>query len=754
LVTNPYDKPTLAAAFPQYQGAPYYYKFYNSIPRFFRTGSTGTTSLNAAGSTPTVNYNMSYSYTDDQGYIINNGLRKNSFGFGGTAKLTNKVTISSTFNYVMTDQKSPPTSNSDGNGPANTSVFGTLLFTPTAVDLMGLPYENPLDHSSIYYRNGNDIQNPRWTLYNAFTKDNVNRIFGQISAMYDIAKGINLMYRVGLDNYTEYQEYSQNKGGVSTPTGILRTSNGVKTIWDQTVLINFNRGLGNDFNLTVNAGGNKRSDLYSQTGQTSEQQLVYGIMNNSNFVTHKETTEDGSPINYDQNTLDLAVFGVASLGYRDYLYMTLGGRNSWKSTVEMNNRSIFYPNVSLSFIPTSAIAAFQNSKTVNYLKLRVGYSTSANFPPPYKTRAFLLTATNVFQTSQGTPININAIPNLLPNPDLKPELLKEAEAGIEGRFFKNRISLDLTFYSRVASNQILDRPLDPSTGYGDVLVNAGQVSNKGIELQLGATIVQTKDWKWELTGLYSLNKSLVSKIPADLKDILIAGYSNEGVYARNGSAYGVIEAPYFEKDPKSGKKIVDPDGNYIISNDIGVVGDPNALYKIAGISTLTYKSFSFGMQWNYTAGGDMYSTTSSALLGRGVTRDTEFDRAKPVILPGVLQTTGQPNNIQVSPTQAYYTNNSTQQLVGEASIFDATCIRLREASLSYNLPQKALAKLPFGSASISISGSNLWYYAPNFPKYVHFDPEAVGLGVGNGRGMEFLSGPSARRFGASIRVTF
>jgi hypothetical protein len=212
-------------------------------------------------------------------------------------------------------------------------------------------------------------------------------------------------------------------------------------------------------------------------------------------------------------------------------------------------------------------------------------------------------------------------------------------------------------------------------------------------------------------------------------------------------------ANYFQKDPKSGKRLVGTDGNYINSGDIGIIGDPNALYKLTGISTLSYKGLSFRMQWDFTEGGEMFSSTAGALLGRGVTKDTQFDRAAPYILPGVLEN-GQPNNIEISATQAYYGNSITNGAANEGAVFDATCIRLREASLSYSLPAKILDKTPFGSLSFSLSGTNLWYYAPNFPKYIHFDPEASGLGVGNGRGMEFLSGPSARRYGASLRVTF
>jgi len=754
-VAHPYDKPALANEFPQFQGAPYYYKYYNSVPRFFRTGKSSNTAVNVSGASQTASYSMSYSYLDDEGYIPGNAMYKNTFGFGGSAKLANKMTVSGTINYVTTDVSSPPTSNSYGNNATNTSVFGNVMYTPTAVDLMGLPYEIPSDHSSIYYRNGNDIQNPRWTLYNSFTVDKVSRVFGQMLFNYELIKGINLSYRIGYDNYTEFQEYAQNKGGISTPTGIYRTSTGTNSIWDHTLFLNYNKNVANDFTLNVDAGANARKFRYDQTGMTSTQQLVYGLLNHGSFVNHSPNSEDGvTPLNYTQQTLSIGLFAQATLGYKDFAYLTVGGRNSWFSTVEKANRSIFYPSGSLSFIPTTAIESLKQSKVVNYLKFRVGYATSANPPPPYSTRASLFVSTQNFLTSKGTAININAIPAQLANPNLKPELLKEAEAGVEGKFLENKVDVDLTVYRRIASDQILNRFLDPSTGYTSQQINAGKVTNKGIELKLGVIAFQNRDWKWYIEGLYTLNKSRVSDIPSYLPQINTGGYSNEGTFAKNGYALGIIMANYFQKDTvKSGQKLVGTDGNYINSNDIGIIGDPNALYKVTGISTLTYKAFSFRMQWDFVEGGEMYSGTAGALLGRGVTKDTEFDRAAPYILPGVLEN-GQPNNIQISATQAYYGNSITNGAADESAIFDATCIRLREASLSYSLPGKILDKTPFGSMSLSISGTNLWYNAPNFPKYIHFDPEASGLGVGNGRGMEFLTGPSARRFGASLRITF
>jgi hypothetical protein len=270
---------------------------------------------------------------------------------------------------------------------------------------------------------------------------------------------------------------------------------------------------------------------------------------------------------------------------------------------------------------------------------------------------------------------------------------------------------------------------------------------------LGLTPVRSQDWRWQLDGLFSKNKSKVSDLPIDLSEIRTAGYTNLGNFAVNGQPLGIIKGTAWQKSA-DGQKIVASNGDYLTESTTSILGDPNPDFKLTGISTLSYKSFSFRVQMDYTKGGDMYSVTSSVLLGRGVTRDTEFDRRLPVILPGVLEDGKTPNNIQISSTQAYFDNTIAGGAADESAIYDATNVRIREASLTYNLPQGVIKKSPFGSISLTISGTNLWYYAPNFPKYVHFDPETSGFGVSNGKGLEFFTGPSSRRYGASLRVTF
>jgi len=752
-VAHPYDRAALRSAFPQLVGATYDYKYYNSVENFFRTGTGSNTSVNIAGSSGGLNFNANYSYTDDQGFIVGNGVFRNNFGFGASGKLSNKVYVSGSFNYALTDQKSPPTSTSFGSRATVTSVFGDVMYTPTAVDLMGLPWENPLDHSHVYYRSSNDIQNPIWTLYNAFTQDKVSRSYGNMLVKYEIMKGMNFSYRIGYDTYSENQLYGQNKGGYSYTQGILRTSNGLNTIWDHTFLLDYTKDLTDNWNLLVNAGVNSRENTYSSTGYSSTQQLVYGLLTHTNFITHDIVSENGSRLDYTTKSQSIGAFAEATAGYKDYFYATIGGRNSWTSVLEAANRSIFYPKATIAFIPTSAFKSLQDNQNINYLKLRLGYSTSAGFPSPYSTRNALNVATRSFIERGGAVVNTNSISNVLANPNLKPELQSELEIGAEGRFLKSRLTLDLSLYNRVAKNQILRRDLDPSTGYTSQQINAGKVTNKGIELQLGYTFVQSKKWNWKLDALYTLNQSKVSDIPTDLTEIVYAGYTTLGNFAINGQPLGVIKGYYFQRDPKTGQRIVGATGDYLTSNTIGIIGDPNPLYKLTGISTLTYKDFTFRFQVDYTCGGDMYSATSSVLLGRGVTKDTEFDRAAAYVLPGV-DGSGNPNKIQITPTQAYFDNTVAGGAADEAGIYDATNIRIREASLSYNLPAKLISKLPIGGLSLSINGTNLWYFAPNFPKYVHFDPETSGLGVSNGKGLEFITGPSARKFGVSIRVTF
>jgi len=755
--THPYARTSLNVAFPGYIGAKYSYEPYNSVETFFRTGLISTTSVGVAGGNGGTSFNAGYSYTSDEGFTPGNSVRRNNFNLGGRSKLSNNFTLSAAMNFALTDFVSPTTGTSFGSSASYPSVFGDLIYTPRSINLMGWPYENPLDGSSVYYRANNGIQNPRWTVKHSLNYQKTIRTFGNLGLQYDVpmVSGLSVNYKFGWDIYTEDNQLKVDKGGTSGGDqyiyGMYRTVNGTNSILDHSLYAHYTKDFSGGFNLYVDGGANLRQDKYSQSGMKSTQQLVYGLFNHGNFINHEAIGEGGNNLNYASEEKRFGLFVSSTVGYKDYIFLNLGGRESWVSTLEQDNRSIFYPSTSLSFVPTSAIAALQGNKIINYLKARVGYSTSARFPSAYNTRSAYYERTNAFVDRFGNKINYIGIPNSLPNPDLKPELLSEVEAGIEGTFLSNRISLDLTLYRRTTNDQILSRGLDPSTGYDAVTTNAGKVTNKGIEVALGLKVIKSRDFTWQIDANYTLNRSKVSDIPADIEQIIYAGYSNLGNAAINGMPLGVIIGSKVSRDATKGDQpVVGSDGLYIIDAETGVIGDPNPLYKLTGINTLSYKGFSFRMQWDYSVGGDMVSLTTASLLARGLTKETDFDRSLPLILPGVKQD-GTANDIQISPTTLYF---NTYFGANELQVWNATNIRLREVSLSYSIPAKYLSKMPFGSLSLTFSGQNLWYNAPNFPKYVNFDPETSSLGVSNGRGLEFLTGPSSRRFGGSLKVTF
>jgi TonB-linked SusC/RagA family outer membrane protein len=754
---HPYARASLNVAFPEYKDTKYEYKPYNSVENFFRTGLINNTAINiAGGGNAAVKFNANYAHTTDEGFTPGNKVVKNNFGFGGNAKLVNNFTVSGTLNYATTDYVSPTTSvATGGSSPSNPGVFGNLIYTPRSIDLMGLPYTNPLDGSSVYYRANNGIQHPRWTTENSLTRQKVYRTFGNMQLKYDIIKNLSAAYRLGIDNYNEDDELTVNKGGrvngnLQYENGMYRTVAATSRIIDHNIVLNYLHDFNSIWNLSVDAGANLRENTYRQDGQKSTGQLVFGLFNHSNFINHEAKSEDGGDINFISETKRVGVFASTTLGFKNFAYLNLGARESWISTLEKANRKIFYPSASISYLPTSHISFLQNNKNINFLKLRLGYATSARFPDPYQTRAALNIVTNAFVTSSGSVINFNQIPNRLPNPNLKPELLKEYEAGVEGKFLSNRLSLDLTLYNRKAEDQILGRDLDPSTGYTVTSINAGNVTNKGIELGLGITPVKTKSFTWQLDGNFTKNESIVSDLPDDVKEIVTAGYTNKGNFAVNGQPLGILKGAVYERDLKSGQLIVGSDGEYITATEIGFLGNPYPDFKLTGISTISFKGLALRAQLDYSKGGKMIASTPSILLARGLAKETDFDRSLPIVLPGV-DANGQPNTIQLSPTTAYF---DMYLNADELTVYDATLIRLREVSLSYSLPTNLLSNTPFGNISFVLSGQNLWYRAPNFPRSTNFDPETSSTGVGPGRGLELLSGPSSKRYGASVRITF
>ncbi len=724
------------------------YAAQNNVKPFFRTGAVSTTSLSIGGRSDNTSYNMSVGHTRDEGFIDNNTYQRLNLSTGGTTKLSNGFTFSSIMNYVKTDKTAPPTAAGFGSNALAPSVFSNILYTPRNLDLFGIPYENPLDKSSVNYRT--DIPNPRWTLKNSSDEESVRRFFGNFTTSYELNSWSNVSYRLSMDNYTQTKKFYINRGNGQPfdNEGFLRTSVNENTIYDHTFSYNFDTKIGknDNWNFEGTIGFNPRQESYKYNVISSTVQFVYGFIEHQNFENNDSFSER-------QNFNIVGSYVSTTLGFKKFLYLNLQGRNDSFSSLIPENRSLFYPSASLSFVPTDAFQGLKNNDYINFLKLRLGYGSSAGFPDPYKTRIGLNSRTNQFIQNDGTVINTISQSSELGNPNLKPELVKELEFGLEAKFFHSRLGIDLSLYNKKSTDLIIDRDLDPATGYDVTADNIAEVSNKGIELGVNLSVIRTKTngLTWDISGQFTKNRNIVESLGLGaLTALPIAGFTNLGNFAVPGRPYGVIYGSSIQRDG-NGNYVVGSDGNYVENTNLTEIGDPNADWRSTVINEISYKNVTLGFQLEYQKGGDIYSTTAAALLSRGLTEDTNVDRSGTVVLPGVT-TTGNINTTQIGWTQ--YGFNNSGFFINEQAIYDATNLRLREISLSYSLPKKLLEKTPFGKISISVVGQNLWFEAFNFPKHLNFDPEVMSLGVGNGQGFDYLTGPTAKRYGFNFNLTF
>ncbi|MEM8927857.1 MAG: SusC/RagA family TonB-linked outer membrane protein [Bacteroidota bacterium] len=747
-------------AFPEFAGARYDWRPYDSVEEFFRPGNTINTNINVSGSSEDGNtaFNANVGYYDDTGFTPGNSFKRINVSLGGVAKLSNKFTIRGTMNYAKSDVRTPPIAASRGNGTDGLSVYGNVFFTPLSVDLMGLPFENPIDGSSVYYRQNNSIINPRWTAKNVTYRQITNRFFWNLSANYELNDNLTATWRTGLDFYNERNVNGSNKGGVEFNQaifGFLDTFDNNNTIWDHFVSINGNYDLSEKVGLSFTVGATSRSDSFDRSGVASTGQLVFGIKRHFNY-------QNQLPIQFSRKRNIVGLLGQATLDYDDYLFLNVSARRDWVSNFQSDNNSITYPGASLSFLPTNAFPELKSENGLNFLKIRASYGTSANFDTDsaYPTVGFTEQNTQVFNDPlSGGTITTNQVANFRANPDLEPELLEEIEFGIESKLWKNRISLDATYFVKTTNDLIVLEPLAPSTGFTLTQSNIGEIENIGFEADLGIDIFRGENFSWNSRVNFFTNNVEVTEQEQDqifYSGSIPAGGAlfRGGNVAQEGKSLGSIYGTAIQRDD-NGNFVVNAGGDYVeVQQDADglapIVGDAIADYQMNFINDIRYKNWNLNFQINHTRGGDILSSTVATLLGRGLIVETE-NRLDTYILPGV-KADGSPNNTQINNSTYFFSN----LLFGptETRIYDASVVRLQEVSLAYSFPSKLLDRTPFGSLTLSVQGFNLWYDAYNTPDGANFDPNVQGVGVGNGQGFDFLNGPSARRYGFTVRASF
>ena len=760
-IKHPYDRAIWHGVFPELIGARWKYQAYDNLQNFFVDGSQKNTSLGISarvGNNSSIKAN--YGWTKDDGYIPFNEYTKHNFSLGANTQLSNGLKLTASFNYIESQAIKPPTAPSRNSNSTQVSLFGNVMYTPRSWNLFGLPYERPDTHGSVYYRGNNGMQHPLWTLHNAHDRDDVTRFIGNMGLSYEIADFLSISYRIGIDRTSLMNNYMINKNGVQgyAVNGRYMTSNRNNVNYDQTVNLNGSVELNQDLDLSFLVGANLKSRNYELHQINSSYQFIFNFFDHSNFNT---TTANSYYLR--ENTY--GAYANLSLSYKDYAFLEASARNDWTSTLEPENRSVLYPSTSVSILPLKALDI--NNENLNFLKVRFGFGTSAGYPSPYSTRGSLNTNTNVFMTNSGTTLNSNAVSNFYANAGIKPEIHKELELGIEGKFLKNRVGIDISAYTKDSEDLIIDLELDQSTGYSSSTVNSASINNKGIEAIINVIPLQSRDFTWEITGQFSKLKSEVLSIADGISKVYVAGYTGRGNIAIPGMPFGIMEGSTISRDYGSldGLDVtqvhsddrlnytpfLDANGGYTYLGT-GMIGDPQPDFVYGVTNTLSYKWATIRVQFDHQVGGDMFTTTVSTMTGRGILGNTGFDRFVPVITSG-LKLDGTPYTKQTTANQHYWPN--TGVFYDEQSVYDASTMRLREISLSLVAPKSFLNGTPFGNASLTLSAQNIWHLAYNTPKDSNFDPEVSSYGTGNNvRGFDEMTGPTAKKYGATLSLTF
>lgn len=711
----------------------------NNIRSFFETGGTFNHNVSLDGATDKGSYRISYSNFDQKFILPNSKLVRHNASINASYQAIKNLTISGAANFVTHSAKGRP-----GTGYGDDGANVMVQFTQWGqrqVDFNKMKeYELPdgtqltWNRSSWFNPAPRFSNNPYWVRHKNYETDGRTRVFGNLAASYKLTEGFTAELKYMTDTYFETQEERVAIGSQYTSQYWLSKYGHLENNFQG--LLSYNKSFTKDFSWNANVGVNRMT----RTGSTLISKTVDGLSSN---VFSLEASI-GRPDITDLKTKKRinSVFASSSLGYKDLLFLDLGARNDWSSTLPMKHNSYFYPSGSVSWIASGLIDA----NWLNFLKLRAALAQVGNDTDPYNVMlAYLL-----YQPF-GTDSRV-AVPNTLPNPDLKPEITSEYEFGTELKVLNNRLGLNLSYYNRRTRNQIIPLSRSAATGAAYKYVNAGLLENKGIELSLNASPVSTENFKWDVTLNWAKNNNKIVRLTADQKTMVLANAPFAvQLEAREGESFGSIVGYDFVYNEK-GQKVVNENGVYLRSDDQKVLGSVLPSFTGGVINAFRYKGFNLSALIDFQKGGSFFSTTQMFGRETGILEETAAGsiREDRIIAEGVKED-GTPNDVAISARTHYSSNGNGGYNINSIDVIDASYIYLRELSLGYSLPVEWISKSPFSKVRVSLTGRNLWLIKSNSK---HVDPTAITNSVSNWQGLEGGALPSVRSMGVNVSFGF
>lgn len=742
----------------------------DNVRDFFETGVTQTHNIAISGSNERSDMRLSYTWLDQSGIVPNTDLRRNTVSFSGGYQLSPKLKVRAVANYI---------NNASGNRP-NLS-YGTenimYLFNcwfPRSARMSSLEdyWMAGREGLNQFNFNYNYHDNPYFNVYENTNSQDIDRVYGNFSVTYDMTDYLSLMVRAGTDVGNEFRARKRAYSTQRFPLGSYREEKLYFAETNTDALLSFNKSISPDFDLSIGIGGN----LMQQVGRSSDisapELAVPGVysLTNSRVALLSSTYQSEKQIH--------SLYATSQIGFRNFLYMDLSARNDWSSTLPSDSRSYLYYGANLSLV-FSELLNLSPSNALSFGKFRIGLAQVGNDTDPYQ----LSTVFNAETPVQGNPVYSES--SVLVNPDLKPEISTSFETGLDLRFFKSRLGLDVTYYNTRSKNQILPIPLSASTGYTARIINAGIIQNQGVELALTATPVRTQHFSWDIGVNWSTNTSKVIELYTDpvtgeKVDNYVMASRYITVEAREGEQMGAMYAIGYERvsnDPNS--PYYDPSGQFVGRVVFNSEGKPVATTErikmgnynpdwLAGISnSLTYKGVNLSFLFDIRMGGEVYSHTQTVGREGGMIsetlegRENGYDLSDPangVIGDGVVpqydgdgNLTGFAENTTRLGAREWHSSITLGRRLLEDMIFDASFVKLREVRLGYTIPNRVFGRVPIRDMSLSVVGRNLalWTEVP------HIDPETASTSGGTViPGVESVALPSTRSIGVNLNFKF
>ncbi|GAA4452077.1 SusC/RagA family TonB-linked outer membrane protein [Nibrella saemangeumensis] len=718
----------------------------NNWDEFWQTGSTYSNNVALAGANDKGNFRLSVGRVNQSGIAYKNDFYRNNVKLNAGYNFTPQLSMTLSSEYIK-------------SGSANRSFTEGQQFIWSHRHISWEQHKNWRDYIGTHIQRAlpgrpADTEPPNWQ-HTFFTNpfytaemlpysNEKDRLVGNIALNYKILPSLSLMLRSGTDLWTDTRinvvNFERVRNGNRTPgrysEEVLRRQE-----TNNDFILTYNKAINTDFTTNVQVGGINRVNYYKRNYLYVGELVVDGVYNAANSNPSQNSVE--SRIEKSQVN---SLFGSFELGYRNALFLNATARNDWSSTLPKEARSYFYPSVSVSAVITELLNL--QSSVLSFGKLRASWAQVGNDADPYQ----------LMQTFRSGGSWAGSVPQFyenirIANATLKPEITTGTELGVDLRFLRGRLGLDVTYYDQTSRNQILGVEISKASGYNSRILNAGKITNKGLEVVLtGSPVKLPNGFAWETTLNFSRNRNRVLELAEGLTTYILNERRGLTSEARVGQPYGTLFGIGFEHAPDG--QILYKDGYPVVSTTPRVLGNIQPKWMGGWLNTVSYKGLSLSALVDVKMGGDFYDEGTANARWTGQYEETAVGREEGVIGKGVVNVGTAENpqyvgNTVLVPATTFYGYNNPRRY-HEAAIFDGSYAKLREVTVGYQIPAALLSKVFIRSARVSLVGRNVLMLFKNHP---HMDPEVDRFGA-NQQGFAYGELPSSRSLGVNLNLSF